>query len=154
MNLSRFYAIGQIEYCRNFIFKRNFPIHKIFERSCEIGLFSELFGVRLTKQLRGKLGTVIDQIEHGHHVFRAYWKNSFLKQYEKFRTFLRNELCSNNLRDFGLKKGLEHLEAVREKFLAITDRFAGLQARGLSPAAAHRLADHHRLGPLRRYQDP
>jgi hypothetical protein len=28
--------------------------------------------VRLTKQLRGKLGTVIDQIEHGHHVFRAY----------------------------------------------------------------------------------
>ncbi len=99
-NLSRFYAIGQIEYCRNFIFKRNFPIHKIFERSCEIGLWrltanriSELFGVRLTKQLRGKLGTVIDQIEHGHHVFRAYWKNAFLKQYEKFCTLLRNELC-------------------------------------------------------------
>ena len=53
--------------------------------------------MRLTKQLRGKLGTVIDQIEHGHHVFRAYWKNAFLKQYEKFCTFLRNELCSNNL---------------------------------------------------------
>jgi hypothetical protein len=33
MNLSRFYAITQIEYCRNFIFKRHFPIHKIFERS-------------------------------------------------------------------------------------------------------------------------
>jgi hypothetical protein len=76
--------------------------------------------------------TVIDQIEHGHHVFRAYWKNAFLKQYEKFSTFLRNELCSNNLCDFGLKKGLEHLEAVREKFLAITDRFAGLQAQWLN----------------------
>jgi hypothetical protein len=139
MNLSRFYAIGQIEYCRNFIFKRNFPIHKIFERSCEIGLWrltanriSELFGMRLTKQLRGKLGTVIDQIEHGHHVFRAYWKNAFLKQYEKFSTLLRNELCSNNLRDFGLRKGLEHLNAVRTKFLAITDRFAGLQAQWLN----------------------
>jgi hypothetical protein len=139
MNLSRFYAIGQIEYCRNFIFKRNFPIHKIFERSCEIGLWrltanriSELFGVRLTKQLRGKLGTVIDQIEHGHHVFRAYWKNAFLKQYEKFCTLLRNELCSNNLRDFGLRKGLEHLNAVRTKFLAITDRFAGFQAQWLN----------------------
>jgi len=34
LNLSRFYAIAQIEYCRNFIFKRNFPIHKLFERSC------------------------------------------------------------------------------------------------------------------------
>jgi hypothetical protein len=39
MNLSRFYAIAQIEYCRNFIFKRHFPIHKIFERSCEFGLW-------------------------------------------------------------------------------------------------------------------
>jgi hypothetical protein len=28
MNLSRFYAIAQIEYCRNFIFKRNFPSTK------------------------------------------------------------------------------------------------------------------------------
>jgi hypothetical protein len=51
------------------------------------------------------LPTVIDQIEHGHHVFRAYFKSAFLKQYEKFSTFLRNELCSNNLTDFGLKKG-------------------------------------------------
>jgi hypothetical protein len=39
MNLSRFYSMTQIEYCRNFIFKRQFPIHKIYERSCEIGLW-------------------------------------------------------------------------------------------------------------------
>ena len=32
LNLSRFYAIAQIEYCRNFIFKRNFTIHKLLER--------------------------------------------------------------------------------------------------------------------------
>ena len=139
MNLSRFYAIAQVEYCRNFIFKRHFPIHKIFERSCEIGLWrltanriSEIFGVRLNKRLRGKLATIIDQIEHGHHVFRAYWKNAFLKQYEKFSRFLRNELCSNNLRDFGLKKGLDHLDAVRKRFQIITDRFAGFQAECLN----------------------
>ena len=139
MNPSRFYAIAQIEYCRNFIFKRHFPIHKIFERSCELGLWrltahriSEIFGVRLNKRLRGKLATVIEQIEHGHHVFRAYWKNSFLKQYEKFSRFLRNELVSNNLRDFGLKKGLNHLDAVRKKFQIITDRFADCQAQWLN----------------------
>jgi hypothetical protein len=139
MNLSRFYAIAQIEYCRNFIFKRHFPIHKIFERSCEIGLWrltanriSEIFGTRLHRRLRGKLATVIDQIEHGHHVFRAYWKNAFLKQYEKFSRYLRNELCSNNLRDFGLKKGLDHLDAVRKRFQIITDRFAGFQAECLN----------------------
>jgi hypothetical protein len=139
MNLSRFYAIAQIEYCRNFIFKRHFPIHKIFERSCELGLWrltahriSEIFGVRLNKRLRGKLATVIEQIEHGHHVFRAYWKNSFLKQYEKFSRFLRNELVSNNLRDFGLRKGLNHLDAVRKRFQIITDRFADCQAQWLN----------------------
>jgi hypothetical protein len=139
MNLRRFYAIAQIEYCRNFIFKRHFPIRKIFERGCEIGLWrltahkiSEIFGVRLTKQLRGKLNTTLEQIEHGHHVFRAYWKNAFVKQYEKFSTFLRNEICSNNLTDFRLKKGLDHLPAVREAFLAITDRFAAFQAQWLN----------------------
>jgi hypothetical protein len=139
MNVSRFYAIAQIEYCRNFIFKHHFPIHKIFERSCEIGLWRltanricEVFGVRLNKRLRGKLSTVIDQVEHGHHVFRAYWKSAFLKQYEKFSRFLRNELCSNNLRDFGLKKGLAHLDDVRKKFQTITDRFAGFQAQCLN----------------------
>ena len=139
MNLSRFYAIGQIEYCRNFIFKRHFPIHKIFERSCEIGLWrltanriSEIFGVRLNKRLKGKLATVIDQIEHGHHVLRAYWKHAFLKQYEKFFRFLRDELVSNNLRDFGLRKGLNHLDAVRKRFQLITDRFTAFQAQSLN----------------------
>jgi hypothetical protein len=139
MNFSRFYSISQIEYCRNFIFKRNFPIHKLFERSCELGLWrltahkiSEIFGQRLHRKISDKLATVIDQVEHGHHVFRAYFKHAFLKQYEKFCTFLRNELCSNNLRDFGLKKSLDNLEAVREKFQTITSRFAGYQAQWLN----------------------
>jgi hypothetical protein len=139
LNLSRFYAIAQIEYCRNFIFKRHFPIHKLFERSCELGLWrltadkiAEIFGTRLNRRMRGKLATIIDRIEHGHHVFRAYFKNAFLKQYEKFATFLRNELVSNNLADFQLRKGLDHLDAVRQRFQAITDRFAGFQAQWLN----------------------
>jgi hypothetical protein len=139
INLRRFYAISQIEYCRNFIFKRHFPIHKIFERSCELGLWrlsadkiSEIFGTRVSKRLKGKLSTTLEHIEHGHHIFRAYWKHAFIKQYEKFATFLRNEICSNNLADFGLKKGLEQLGAVREKFLAITERFATFQAQCLN----------------------
>ncbi len=139
INLSRFYAITQIEYCRNFIFKRNFPIHKLFERSCELALWrltadkmATIFGTRLSRRHRGKLAGVIERIAHGHHVYRAYFKNAFLKQYEKFATFLRNELCSNNLTDFGLLKGLDHLDAVRTTFQLITDRFAGFQAEWLN----------------------
>ena len=55
-----------------------------------------------------------------------------MKRYEKFSTFLRNELVSNNLADFRLKKGLDHLEAVRERFQTITARFAGYQAQWLN----------------------
>ncbi len=139
MNLGRFYAICQVEYCRNFIFRKSFPIHKIFERSCELGLLSlsadkisKIFGLRVTKRLRGKLHTTLDHIEHGHHVLRAYLKNSFLRQYEKFQTFLRNELCSNNLKDFFLNKGLNNLPDVRHTFLAVTDRFAAFQAQTLN----------------------
>src|ERR1700757_1962847 len=139
LNLSRFYSISQIEYCRNFIFKKNFPIHKLFERSCELGLWrltahkiSEIFGQRLHRKISGKLATVIEQIEHGHHVYRAYFKNAFLKQYEKFATFLRNELCSNNLRDFGLKKRRDHREESRHKFQTIISRFAGFQPQWLN----------------------
>ena len=140
MDLRRFYFFAQIEYCRNFIFKRNFPIRKIFERSCDVGLWrmtarkiSEVFGTRISKRVRGKLHTVLDQIDHGHHVFRAYFKNAFVKQYEKFSTFLRNELCSNNLKkDFGINKGLENLESVRQRFQVVTDRFAEFQAECLN----------------------
>src|SRR5208283_1634234 len=56
LNLSRFYAVSQIEYCRNFIFKRHFPIHKLFERSCELGLWrlsadkiATIFGKRVSR---------------------------------------------------------------------------------------------------------
>lgn len=139
MNLSRFYAICQIEYCRNFIFKRNFPIRKLFERSCELGLLlltadkiSELFGQRITKHLKGKLGATLERVEHGHHILRAYFKNAFIKQYEKFFTFLRGEVCSNNLADFHLKKSLDNLPAVRQVLSEVTDRFCAFQAQALN----------------------
>lgn len=139
MNLKRFYAIAQIEYCRNFIFRRHFPIRKLFERSCELGLWrltvdkiSYIFGMRITKTFRGKLHTTLDTLEQGRHTLRAYWKNTFVKQYEKFRTFLRQEVCSNNLKDFRFKKNLDNLPAVRKTFSAITERFTALQAQTLN----------------------
>jgi len=86
VKLSRTYAISQVEYCFNYVFKRNFPIHKLFERSCELGLWrltahksAEVFGTRLRRNHRDKLFTVIDQIEHGHHVFRAYFKSAIFQ---------------------------------------------------------------------------
>ena len=139
INLKRHYSIQQVEYCRNLIFRRNFPIHKLFERSCDIGLLrmlpdkiTQIFGFRIHKKLRGKLQSVLEKIEHGHHVFRACGKNAVLRMYEKYSTFLRLEALSNNLKDFGLKKSLDNLDAVREKLAAATDRFAAFEAEALN----------------------
>lgn len=139
VNLRRDYSINQIEYCRNFIFKRHFPIHKIFEHSCEMGLFrlaadkvAYIFGVRITKRLRGKLYSVLEKLDHGHHVLRIYCKNLVGRMYEKFSTFLRVEVCVNRMKDLGLNKGLKNLECLRQRLVAITDRFAGFEAQSLN----------------------
>ena len=139
INLNRQFSIQQVEYCRNFIFKRHFPIHQLYERSCDIGLMrltadkvSNVFGFRLHKRLRGKLETVLEKIDHGHHVLRACAKNAVLRMYEKFSTFLRIEALSNRLKDFGLNKSLDHLDAVRQKLSAVTDRFAAFEAEALN----------------------
>jgi len=137
--LERSYFVHQVEYCWNCVFKRNHPIRKIFERSCELGLWGmtgeriwRVFGRGHRDRIKGKLQTIMERVEHGQHVFRAYWKHAWVKQYEKYATYLRNELTSNNLRDFKLKKGLAHLGAVRAKFLEVLDRFAGQQAENLN----------------------
>ena len=82
IHLRRKYSLNQVEYCLNFIFRRNFPIHKIFERSAELGLFcltadkiAQIFGVRKHKRLPGKLHSLLERLDHGHHVLRIYCKN-------------------------------------------------------------------------------
>src|SRR6516165_5695297 len=138
INLRRHYSMQQVEYCRNLIFRRNFPIHKLFERSCDIGLMrllsdkiTQVFGFRISHRLRGKLQSVLEKIDHGHHVFRACGRNAVLRMYEKFSTFLRLEALSNNLKDFGLKKSLDNLQTVRQTLAAATDRFAAFEAQAL-----------------------
>jgi len=133
--LDRYWSITQVEYCRNFIFRANRPIRRLFERSCELGLVSmtvdrikQVFGRRVTRRLKGRLETVLSGVDHGQHVMRAWFKNSFVKQYEKLRTFLRFEVCSNNLKDLCLKKGLAGLATVRQSMGAILDRYAAAQA--------------------------
>ncbi len=151
--LHRLYVMEQIEYCRNFIFKRSWPIRSIFQRSCELGLYLltadrivALFGKQKTRRVRGKLQNVMERVDHGQHVFRTHCRNSFLKQYEKAATFLRLELVSNNVRDFGLRKSLIHWKAMRQRFQEITDRFAGVQAQNLNV--------HGQLDVLARLAEP
>jgi hypothetical protein len=135
IHLRRDYSLNQVEYCRNFIFRRHFPIHQIFERSCELGVFrltadiiTQIFGVRKHKRLRGKLHTMLEKLDHGHHVWRVYCKSLVARMYEKFGTFLRVEICVNRLKDLGLNKGLDQLPALRAKLVPLTDHLAAVEA--------------------------
>lgn len=136
--LERRYYLHQVEYSRNFILRRKRPLRELFERSCESGLWGlqadkivNIFGAQKRHRLNGKVETTLERME-GRHVFRAYWKHAWLKQYAKSWTFLRHELTSNNLRNFGLRKGVEYLGEARAKFLGVLDRFAGEQAESLN----------------------
>jgi hypothetical protein len=135
INLRRGYSLNQVEFCRNFVWRRSFPIHKIFERSAELGVFrltadviTQIFGVRKHHRLRGKFHTMLEKLDHGHHVLRVYCKSLVARMYEKFGTFLRIEVCVNRLKDLGLNKGLDNLPALRDKLLAATDRLAAVEA--------------------------
>ncbi len=138
-NLERSYFVHPVEYCQNFLFHRNHPIDHLVARSGELGWWRltgdkiiHLFGRKSRHRLTGKLQTMLERVEHGAHVFRAYWKHALLKQYEKYATFLRQEVTSNNLTDFGLRKGLAYLGDARAKFRGVLDRFARLQAETLN----------------------
>jgi len=132
--LRRDYSLNQVEYALNLVFRRSFPIHKIFERSAELGVFcltadkiAQIFGVRKHKRLRGKLHSMLETLDHGHHVLRIYCKSLVARMYEKFFTFLRLEICVNRLKDLGLNKRLQNLDALRKKLVAVTDRLVDFE---------------------------
>jgi hypothetical protein len=89
---------------------------------------AQIFGVRKHKRIRGKLHSMLEKLDHGHHVLRLYCKSLLARMYEKFATFLRLEICVNRLKDLGLNKGLENLNALRQKLVALTDCLADFEA--------------------------
>ena len=109
--MRREYSLNQVEYARDFVFRRTFPIHHLFARAGELGVFrvtadviTQIFGVRKHRRMRGKLHTMLEKVDHGHHVLRVYCKSLVARMYEKFSAFLRVEICVNRLHDLGLNK--------------------------------------------------
>jgi len=134
-NLNYSYYIQQIEYCINFIFKKNFYIHNLFQKASQLGLISflsdkisNIFGYRISPRHKGKFSNHFDSFEHSHHNFKICFKKSFAKQYQKLLAFLRNEISSYNLKEFGINKALDNLPLIKEKFTALLDRFTSSQA--------------------------
>src|SRR5579864_4794645 len=85
------------------------------------------FGRKFTKQYRGKLQTVIEDLNLPNPVIRSHYGNGFLKQYVRDHVLLRTEPASNNVNDYGCKKAVENLPQLRQRMSSVIDTYHNVQ---------------------------
>jgi hypothetical protein len=125
---------AQTELCDNLIFRRRAALDQIGERLLDanrtIGQpnkITVIFGRKITKQYRGKLQTVIEDMDLPNPVIRSHYGNGFVKQYVRDHLLLRTEPASNNVNDYGCKKAIENLPQVRGKMSSVIDAYHNIQ---------------------------
>lgn len=97
---------------------------------CSIGQpnkITVIFGRRISKHYRGKLQTEIEDMNLPNPVIRSHYGNGFIKQYVRDHLILRTEAASNNVNDYGVKKSVQNLPALRNALSAINDNYLNVQ---------------------------
>ena len=117
---------SQVEYCDNLIFHRRAAVDQLGQRLLDsnrsIGQpnkITVIFGRKVTRHYRGKLQTVIEDLELPNPVIRSHYGNGFIKQYVRDHFCLRTESATNDVTDYGVKKAVENLPELHEKLVNI-----------------------------------
>jgi hypothetical protein len=125
---------AQVEYCDNLIFHRRAALDALGERLLDanrtIGQPTKLatiFGRKITRRYRGKLETLIEDLDLPNPVIRSYYRDGSIKQYVRDHLGLRTEATSNNVADFGVPKAIDQLPQLRQAMAAVTDRYLTVQ---------------------------
>jgi hypothetical protein len=125
---------AQVELCDNIIFRRRAGLDEMGARLLDanrtIGQpnkITVIFGKRITKHYRGKLQTVIEDMNLPNPVIRSHYGNGFVKQYVRDHVLLRTEPASNNVNDYGCKKAIENLPQLRQKMSSVIDNYHNVQ---------------------------
>jgi hypothetical protein len=125
---------SQVEYCDNLIFHRRAALDQLGQRLLDanrtIGQpkkITMIFGRKVTKQYKGKLQTVIEDVELPNPVIRSHYGKGFLKQYVRDHLCLRTETATNDVTDYGVKKAVENLPQLRDKLATICDNYLTVQ---------------------------
>jgi hypothetical protein len=125
---------SQVEYCDNLIFQRRAAVDELEQRLLDanrtIGQpkkITMIFGRKVTKQYKGKLQTVIEDLDLPNPVIRSHYGNGFLKQYVRDDRLLRTELATNNVYDYNVNKDIEHLPELCQKLSGIVDNYHNVQ---------------------------
>jgi hypothetical protein len=125
---------SQVEYCDNLIFHRRAALDQLGNRLLDANRMigqpkkiTTIFGRRITKYYKGKLQTVIEDIDLPNPVIRSHYGNGFLKQYVRDHLCLRTELATNDVTDYRIKKAVENLPPLRDKLATICNNYLTVQ---------------------------
>jgi hypothetical protein len=125
---------AQTEFCDNLIFHRRATLDKLGERLLDanrtIGQpnkITTIFGRKVGKLYRGKLQTEIENLHLPNPVIRSHYRNGFIKQYVRDHLILRTEAATNNVTDYGVRKAVDNLPALRDTLSAINDNYLNVQ---------------------------
>ncbi len=125
---------SQVEYCDNLIFHRRAALDQMGERLLDANRtighpnkITVIFGRKVTKRYKGKLQTVIEDIDLPNPVIRSHYGHGFIKEYVRDHLLLRTEAATNDVNDYGVKKAVEHLPKLRERMSTICDNYLNVQ---------------------------
>ena len=125
---------AQVEYCDNLIFHRRAAIDELTERLLDLNRtigqpkkIIMIFGRKVTKQYKGKLQTVIEDLDLPNPVIRSHYGHGFAKQYVRDDRILRTEPATNNVYDYGVNKDVGNLPRLRERMSEIIDHYHDVQ---------------------------
>jgi len=82
---------------------------------------------KVTKEYKGKLQTVIEDLDLPNPVIRSHYGHGFAKQYVRDDRILRTEPATNNVYDYGVKKDVENLPLLRDRMSDIIDNYHTVQ---------------------------
>ena len=125
---------SQVEYCDNLIFHRRAAVDQITQRLLDLNRtlgqpkkITLIFGRRVTREYKGKLQTVIEDLDLPNPVIRSHYGNGFAKQYVRDDRLLRTEPATNNVYDYGVNKDVENLPRLRDRMSQIIDHYHEVQ---------------------------
>jgi hypothetical protein len=125
---------SQAEYCDNLIFFRRAAVDELAQRLLDMNRtigqpkkITIIFGRKVTKQYKGKLQTVIEDLDLPNPVIRSHYGHGFAKQYVRDNRLLRTEPATNDVRDYGVNKDVENLPQLRQRMSEIIDNYHNAQ---------------------------
>jgi hypothetical protein len=124
---------AQTEFCDNLVFYRRAALRlgeRLLDANRTIGQpnrITTIFGRKISNLYHGKLQIEIEHMALANPVIRSHYRNGFIKQYVRDHLVLRTEAATNNVTDYGVKKAVDNLPALRSTLSAINDNYLNVQ---------------------------